>query len=523
MSDVRTTITESGSDQEHATVKSVLAQAPDEFVQLTAPTVGEVVQFVKQINADQDRIEAKRDGATVSNYYFGRLQMQELTDHLKSEFPQTYKNKFKITENFTKSTSRQLSTIYKQSAVRDAANKRNGKLTEEQLKEQTEIIQFIYEFGNIDRSYQEIERFAKWAKSVLIKVSFQSETGKTTLKPYSPQFYDVMVSEGGILRAVIISDYLAGKVSKDSFANRRYWVWTDTQIFQLKGSNADIVSIRDNELGRIPFIFFNDDLPVENQKPYLHADLALSNANLAINRTLTDAMSLIKNKTYGQTYIIGSDADKLPKNTGHEEVWHIVQGKNDTEMPKVGVLTPEGDLDSILTMVERVANGYATTRGLAPDSFSAVKASGATSGIALKIKNHTLLEMRDSEEAKYKDLENEIFDLVRALHNFHEDAQGGHDLPALDENIKLAVHFDDNSLAFENPVELRRQQLTEVQQGLMKRTDFVRSSRPHMDVEQATVYLQAVNDENEKLGVLQTLESLDSIITNNGQSDDTAA
>lgn len=522
MSDDATTLSDGTGDQEHATVKSVLAQAPDEFFEPVPVTLEEVRAFQLNIQVDQDRIEAKRDGDTVSNYYHGRLQMQELQDHLRIEFPETYRSKFRITENFTKSVSKQLSTIYKQKAIREASSKRGKNLTEDQLKEQTELIDFVYQHGKIDRSYQEIERFAKWAKSVLIKVTFQSQTGRTILKPYSPQFYDVMVSESGILQAVIISDYQTGKLTKKQSDARNYWVWTDTEIARYQGSEMNLVESKPNPLERIPFVFFNDDLPVENEKPYLHADTMLSNANLAINRSLTDGMSLIKNKTYGQPWISGGDVDNLPKFSGHEEIWHLIADKDTGNLPTVGMLTPSGDLESILTMVERIANGYATSRGLAPDSFSATKKGssvGTQSGIALKIKNHVLLEMRESEEAKYQDLENQVFDLVRSIHNFHGDAEGGHDLPDISEDIKLSIRFDDNALAFENPVELRRQQMAEVTAGLLKRSDFVRSARPHLNEEEAIIYLEAVNEENDTLGVIQSIEDIDNILTNNGDTD----
>ena len=524
MTNSASTIIDDNGEQPHATVKSVLAEAPDDFTVLKAPTADEVREFILDMNTDQDRIEAKRDGATVSEYYHGRLQMQKLEEHLAIEFPETWQSKFKITENFTKSTAKQLSTIYKKKPKREAANKRNSNMTEDQLKDQTEVIDFIYKRGRINRSFQEIERFAKWAKSVLIKISYNPQTTKIKLKPYSPQFYDVMVSEGGVLRAVIISDYMSGGVSADDNAKRNYYAYTADEIITYRGAKVAQTASKPNELGIIPFVFFNDDLPVENEKPYLHADTMMSNANLAINRTLTDAMSLIKNKTYGQPYIIGGDIDNIPSVTGHEDIWHIPQGDNDTTAPVVGMLVPSGDLESILVMVERVANGYATSRGLAPDSFTAVKTGGGTSsGIALKIKNHVLLEMRDSEEEKYDELEDEVFEIVKTFHNFYaEVADGGHDMPKIEDGIKVSVHFDDNSLAFENPVEVRKQQLTEVSQGLMKRSEFIRLQRPYMSEEEAIIYLEAVADENNKLGVVPSLEDLDKIITNNGDDDNEA-
>ena len=512
-----TTISDDLGEQESATVKSVLVTAPDEFVEAQSVTMDEARKFQIEINKDEDRIEAKKTGAVVSNYYHGRLQMLELSDWMRQEFPQTHASKFKIVENFVKSTSRQLSTIYKQSAVREAINKRNKDASPESLEDDTKVINFIYEFGDLNRSFQEIERHAKWAKTVLIKVMFQSKTGKITLKPYSPQFYDVMVSDSGVLQAVIISDFMAGTATKKENSARRYWIYTDDEIQEFRGDKLKPVgALKKNELGRLPFVLFNDDLPVENEKPYLHADSMMSNTNLAINTKLTDAMSLTKNKTYGQPWIIGGDKDKLPNFSGHEEIWHIVQGKGDDHAPTVGILHPSGDLESLLTLIERLANGYATSRGLAPDTFTAVKTgTGASSGIALKIKNHVLIEMRDSEEAKYMNLENEIFDLIRAIHNFNTDVKGGTDLPPISDDVKLSVHFDDNSLAFENPVEIRSQQLTEVNQGLLKRTDFVRASRPHFDEAEALQYLKDVEEQNKDLNVVPTMDALDKALSTN--------
>ncbi len=516
------TIVDIEGQQQHATVQSFKAMAPQDFTPENV-TLEEVVEFQKEIDKDKDRQEAKRDGNTVSNYYFGRLQMQELEDHLRVEFPQTWAQKFKITENFTKSTSRQLSTIYKKPPTREPAPLPESAITDKDLEEQKTIIDGMYKRGQLDLSFQEIERFAKWSKSVLVRVMWQPNTNKPVLKPYAPQFYDVMVSDSGILQAVIISDYHVGTQTQDNKDNRNFWVWTATEKAHYKGANMQMVGESiPNELGMLPFVFFNDELPVENEKPYLHADTLLSNTNLAINRTLTDSMSLIKNKTYGQPYIAGGDVDNLPTTSGHEEVWHIPAGKDDDKLPVVGNLEPSGDIDSILKMIERLANGYGTSRGLAPDSFTAKRTGGTQSGVALKINNHSLIDMRDSEEVKYFFLENEIFVILRALHNLFKGRANGHDKMELSESIFLAVHFIKNDMAFESPVEVQRQNQSEVNNGLLKRTDFVRHRFPHMDEDEALEYLKAVQEQNEELGVGTSLEEIDKAlgIPAEGQDDD---
>ncbi len=516
------TIDDRTGDQDHATVASVRAMIPEEF-RTEAVTMAEVRAFQMDIDKDQDRQEAKRDGQTVSNYYFNRLQMKELEDHLRIEFPQTWESKFRVTENFTRSTSRQLSTIYKKAPTREPISMDGTEIGETELEEQKKIINNIYKRGQIDKSFQEIERFAKWAKSVLCRVIWQPNTNKPVLKPYPPQFYDVMISDSGILQAVIISDYQPGQQNAAAKKGRNFWVWTATEIAHFKGVEMVQKKIMTNELGMIPFVFFNDELPVENEKPYLHADTLLSNANLAINRMLTDGMSLIKNKTYGQPYIAGGDVDSLPKTTGHEEVWHVPRGQDDTQNPEIGMLEPSGDIDSILKLIERVANGYGTSRGLAPDSFSAQRSSQAQSGLALKIKNHNLIDMRDSEELKYFFLENEIFPILRAFHNLFKGAENGHNLNEIREDFALNVHFQKNDMAFESPVEVQRQNQSEVSSKLLKPTDFVRQRFPHMDEDEAMTYLKQVEEQLKELGFMTSLSAIDEALgiePEGGQDDD---
>lgn len=516
-----TTIHDINGEQDHATVPSVLAMAPDNITAQDPVTMEQVRQFMLDQEQDKDKQEAKRDGDKVANYYFDRLQMDELEEHLRIEFPNTWRNKFRMTENFTKSVSRQLSSIYKKKPKREAINSRISSISDAELKIQSELINFVYEHGKIDRAYQEIERFAKWSRSVLIEVIYQPKTSKIILKPYSPQFYDVMVSKSGILQAVIISDYQIGRQSDKDLKGRNFWAWTDTEFQHFQGPDLTAVGeVEENPLGRLPFVFYNDDLPVENEKPYLHADTTLANTNLAINRLLTDAMSLVKNKTYGQPYTIGIDPDKSAQPTGHEVIWNL-QPKNEGQQVEVGVLSPSGDLEAILQMIERTANGYATTRGMAPDTFTAVKTGKtADSGVALKIKNHVLLDMRDGEESKYQDLESEIFNVVRDVHNFNADAEGGHDLPEINEDLKLSVHFDDNSLAFENPAQIRQMMLLEVNQGLLKLSDFVRASRPHFSEEEAEEYLKQVEEQRVRLGLSPSMEAIDKALNATGDEND---
>ena len=116
MTDQTGTIDEDSTrdEQLEATQRSLLAM-PIEEETVTPPTLDEIRQFLKKQNNNTDNQERKANGEKVANYYFGRLQLAEMKTYLKSRFGETWKDKFAIVENFTKSVSSQLSTIYKKS------------------------------------------------------------------------------------------------------------------------------------------------------------------------------------------------------------------------------------------------------------------------------------------------------------------------------------------------------------------------------------------------------------------------
>ena len=511
MTDASTITDLDNGEQPIATVKSTLAM-PIDPPDITPPTIEEVREFIKSQNQSEDNEEKKKNGEKVANYYFGRLQLKELQEYLQRRFRDTWQDKFMIAENFVKSTSRQLSTIYKSSPKRDPIVDRGKALSEQALKDNDELIDFIYKRGKLDVAFQEIERFAKWARSVLIKVGYNRDSKKITLKPYTPQFWDVMTTDGGELRAVVISDWVPQTGAADeAVMSRRYWVWTtEVNAMQLRGPNLDIVGeIELNTIGVIPFVLHNDEPAVENEKPYLHADILMMNTNLAINKNLTDGESLIEYQIYGMPYLLGGDPDKIPDKTGPNQFLHIPMSTMDTQKIEIGILQPKADIDGLLKFIERLANGYGTSRGLAPDSFSAEKTQIPQSGVSLRIKKHVLIEMRDSEETKYSCLENELFPIVRAISNAWFDVDGGHKFGEISEDVILEVDFPDNDEAFENEAENQRQGLVEVNQGLLKPTDFVRRRFPRKSQEEAEQYLVEVKEEKEKLGLLTTLEDID--------------
>jgi hypothetical protein len=512
MSGNPTTIDDTKLDEEQpkATVRSTLAM-PIDPPEIIPPTLEEIRQFINDANQDEDNQERKATGERVANYYFGRLQLKELEDYLKNRFPETWQDKFKVCENFVKSVSRQLSTIYKKSPTRDPIAERGEKVSETDLKANDDLIDFIYKRGKLDTQFQEIERFAKWARSILIKVGYKQSTKKMTLKPYSPQFWDVMTTEDGDLRAVVISDWVPNNAEDENKQARRYWVYTqDVLGMMLQGPDLNIVEEGvENELGVIPFHLFNDEPAVENEKPYLHPDTLMSNTNLAINKNLTDGESLIEYQIYGMPYIIGGDPDNMPDQTGHNQFMHIARGTMDDKDPVIGILQPQADIDGLLKFMERLANGYATSRGLAPDSFSAEKTQSPQSGVSLKLKNHVLIEMRDSEESKYEGLENEIFPLVRAISNAWNGVEGGHSFGEISEKVKLEMDFKESDEAFENEAEGQRQALAEVNQGLLCPTDFVGRRYPRKNKEERLEYLKECQEQRQELGMGGSLEDLD--------------
>ncbi|MEC9236975.1 MAG: hypothetical protein VX803_12090, partial [Pseudomonadota bacterium] len=326
-----------------------------------------------------------------------------------------------------------------------------------------------------------------------------------------------MVSDSGVLQAVVISDWVPINGQSQDKKDRNYWVWTkDYSALHFQGADVKLMdneADKINEMGIIPFHLFNDELPVENEKPYLHPDILLQNTNLFINKALTDGGSLIEYQIYGQPYMIGGDADSVPDQTGHNQFLHIQRGTmGDQESIEVGILQPKADFEGLLKFIERVANGYGTTRGLAPDSFSARKSGAPQSGISLKLENHVLVEMRDSEESKYDELENELFPIIRAVHNFQQNREGGHDLEEISEDVKLQLDFSETDEAFENEAENQRQGLAEVSQGLLKPSDFVRRRFPRMSADDAIAYLNAAKEEKEGLGLMTSLTDIDNAL-----------
>lgn len=446
------------------------------------------IEFTNEETEFRD-YQRKKNAKEVYDYYWGVRQLSLLEDEMQLRFPKTFLNRRKHVENVTKTIIDAISVVYKSPPSRTLASNIDGEVSDTvlaQMESQREDIQTLYDRmvsgANLDSQMQKLERYVNFDRTDLAWVKWADGNIKVKIVP---QFlFDVVLDDEGRLSVVILSDWLDERLEEE----KNYWIWTENNFWKLNHElelvenpeNPDNV----NPDGFIPFMLVRQVEPDDGV--YCDADINLSNLNLNVNLLLSDALHLSEFQVHGQ--LVGKNVSLSDSTEWGPETLVQYRADDPDSESTLDFLKPDADFDGLFGTVNRLLGGFANARGLPTNMFS-VDRKSVESGVALKIRNAPLVELRESMEKFYSDLEARLLPLMVQIWNNRADEHG---LGMLPEDLKVNITYNRPDDAFETTNERVKAMLALKAQGLIKPTEIVMEMKPSFTQADAEKYLEEV-------------------------------
>lgn len=318
-------------------------------------------------------------------------------------------------QNILKRVINEISTIYKGEAQRslDPANTRYDE---------------IKKVNNLDTICKKINRYTNLLNETLLKVGFRDD--QIVFDIITPNICTVIQNEADPTKADAII-YAVTQANTRGSTKIRYHYWSldgDYLIFNESFQIVRKIYDSDDRTGELPLYPYIDPetkgfiLPFvisHRQEPDSNfwdqdsgRDLYNAAIMTAIKMTLFDYY--FKVGSFKQMYLIGDEAD-MPADQILDPLTVLrASGGGDAD---IGVLDREVDMkqlqDAIIFQLNSIINNY----GISADQWTLSIAE--MSGIALRIRNMPLMEIREDQIPFYRQFERDLFKVTRIVNNAH--------------------------------------------------------------------------------------------------------
>jgi hypothetical protein len=278
-----------------------------------------------------------------------------------------------------------------------------------------------------------------------------------------------------------------------------FYVWTKDKFFMFSYSiqkeNIKINILKNsnnpenlNPYGRLPFVTFYDDLPVDSFFSEGGDDLII--ANEINNIKLTEKNHLTKMQSFSLLVRKSSDQTKNEIILDPSMTIDIPADSDIAKNIDLFYVTPDAKIQELENDITNRMNRIATKYKLNPEMF---KASGhRSSADALQMQTYYLSKSINSDKENFRACESELFDLMRTVYNYHTDQN------LLNESFELFVDYEE----VETPVTLEQRDAHNVilfTNGLLSKKDWMMAENKDIkSAEQAEAKLEEINEENKE-------------------------
>ena len=223
------------------------------------------------------------------------------------------------------------------------------------------------------------------------------------------------------LLAVTVTNYPAsGKVQETE-----YHRWTK-DLFQVINYKGDVMAEEPNIYGVIPFVAIHDSLPTDSFFQPLPEDLP--SLQESINLKISDLLHTIALQAFGQPVTKGLKGHlKVGPNNAIELPADTKDLKHSFEFADT-----QAKINETVNAIQKLINWAYVSHGLPASSITSDVSEA--SGISKEIDNYELNESRQDDIELFRIYEQELFALVKVVHNAHATKK-------LSEGAKLMVDF----------------------------------------------------------------------------------
>jgi hypothetical protein len=361
----------------------------------------------------------KKEMAKRLNFYHDEqlLYLEEKLDELFSDPSKMVK----IELNVVRKVINNLAQIYRVPPVREIQGSEGDK----------QLYKELAQACMLDVKLKQASRYTKLLKSILIKVVWRS--GHLDLDILTGNLFDVEIGDSPEdLKMVLITDY--GKSGK--IEEIEYSLWT-ADTWQRLNYKGEVLESHPNPYGILPFVPIFDYPPIGNDF-FLPGGADLISQQEAINIKLVDLLHLLHWQSFGVGFIKGSSdqGDTLTVGPGS-----LVELPGDGE---IGFVSQKAEIQAVVNAIDKLVKWVCVGQGLSAATISTDVSEA--SGISKVWDSVELSEMRTEDKILWAAYEQNLFNLMRVVHNTHSKDR-------LSDSAKLKINFADPSRPTISPLD----------------------------------------------------------------------
>lgn len=395
--------------------------------------IQESIKRLKSIN--QDEMFAHRN--MLINYY----QHQNTKQYISDYFGGTLQREIPLyTTSLTKKIINRISMVYKDAPIR----KYNNEVSED-------INDLFY---RKDYQMKSIERIHNLVGTMLIQEVWNEQKMMVEYRPIIE--YEVALNPNDPKEVMaIIYPMIKTVDSKTQSQEDMFVYWSNDQHYLI---NADGYKVSINEgdvnpYGVMPFVTIQPNNIVDE---YFNTgegeDIAIANQQIDISMTMLQHHIRCAG---GQMWVQGrADADKIA--LGLNKIPVLEDGI-------LGVLPNQSSIESIMTAIEHQIKHVLSNHHIAFD----FGISTQKSGVAIKLENLELLEAREDDVEKYRQVEKDLYNIEKILVATH-----------LGKNLPDDFSIDYAEIDFPDPQQEMQQWDWWIKHGIKDKVDYIMEKDP---------------------------------------------
>lgn len=420
------------------------------------------------LHAVDDPNERKIRAAELIDAYQGR-QLKALQSDL-IRYTGNYEKIKPVCINIIRKIIDRLASIYRLPAKR----------TIEGRPEDQELFNEISRNARLNVKLKQVSRLTKLVKTCLVKVSFRS--GNIALDVITPELTDIEVGQApDDIKAVTLAIYKPNDTT--------YHKWT-TQTFQILNRKREVIHTEPNIYGLIPFVVLHDEPPLDS--PFVDIPEDLFSFQTSINRALADLLNMISMSSHGQAVSKG-----LPPGAAVEVgVNSVVALPADEQNKKTDFKFEDSHakITETIEAIEKLIHFALMSYGIPISSFAGRVES---SGVAKQVDSQELDEARQNDIEAFREYEQQIFTLIKTVHNTHSEKR-------FSENATLSTDFAELKPSI-NQVDQLEAWKMELELGLTSPVEIIMKKNPDLDRDHALAALHQIKLDNQSFSEVESL------------------
>jgi hypothetical protein len=343
--------------------------------------------------------------------------------------------------NIIKPIINEISMIYR-SGARRTIFKDSGDAADPRV---LALWQSIQNTSRYDAAMKTVNRMVNLCKTALVKVAFRN--GAIKLDILTPDKVEVLPDNDDPTEAAAIFYTRADKSVLPPQNIVHYWDKSRYLRINTFGEQLDNPRNPDgiNPYGVLPFARFVNQIPLDGFFVNGGDDLVIAQDN--INLKLTQLNYIVKMQSFSVPVLIGyRGPEKIAVSPGKPIIVPLGT-MGETGNPDFRFETPNPQIAELVNLLEHEITRIFRAYGIGGSDFSLQ--GGTKSGFALVMENLKLLESRENDLPFYEDGEEELFEIVKKVWNYHSDfLPSDHPFYAVkfDDDCRLQVSVNDISL-----------------------------------------------------------------------------